>query len=234
MILRYSMIDAFLQCPMKFYKSYILKEREETKSSALEYGSALHLALKTHFEGGDPYSIFNMYWDSMKEANLEYQRLSWEDLKNATNNTFLPNFLRLHSKKFKNVKFEEELTMPIMDNHILQGTFDLCGEYEGILTMVDWKTSSREYNFSRIQKNPQLYIYSALYQYKYGVLPKQIMYKVAIKPELRWQTLKISLDEKKLELHMSNLYRIIKHMLLMIESNEFYSNYNCYCRECLK
>ena len=229
MIIRYSMIDTFLQCPTKFRMQYIEGVTEETTSSALKFGSALHLAIKSYFEGEDPYETFNMYWNSVKSMNVKYDRYSWEDLRALAVDKFLPNFIRLHAKKFSSPKLEETVSMPILESHELQGTFDLAGQYEGKLTLTDWKTSSKEYPYAKIIRNPQMYIYAALYKHKYGVLPEQLMYKVFIKPEARIQTLKIDLTEEKLVHTMNNVELIIKNMISMMNNKTYYSNYNCYC-----
>lgn len=223
------MIDSFIQCPNKFYSTYILGEREESKSSALEFGTAMHMALQSHFEGDDPYAMFNTYWDSVLKSKLEYDRFSWEDLRTLANDKFLPNFLRLHSKKFSEFKQEEKLEMPFLDTHVLEGTYDMSCQVEGKLTIVDFKTSAREYTTSKIYRNPQMYIYAALYKHKYGKLPEQLMYKVFIKSEGRIQTLKRDLTQQDQDHIMGNVEAICKNMLRMVEEKSIYSNYNCYC-----
>lgn len=237
MLIRYSMIDTFLQCPNKFFNNYV-KERteEEGKSSALEFGSAMHLALKAHFEGEDPFVTFDMYWNGVKSANIEYGRESWDDLRIMATETFIPNFLRMHSKKFSDVKTEETLTMPFLGSHTFQGTFDLCGQYEGKLTLTDWKTSAREYNSFKIMRNPQMYCYAMLYYHKYGILPEQVMYKVFIKSEKRIQTQKHILTQEKMASMISNVEAVCMQMIEMVEKKKFYCNWNsCYCttpKEC--
>lgn len=226
MIIRYSQIDTYLQCKRKYKSKYIDNLQEQGNSSALAFGSALHLALKTQFEGEDPYSIFNMYWDSLKSGTLEYDRHSHQDLKELATEKFLPNFIRLHYKKFKNVKLEQTLEMPVLGSHSLQGTFDLLGEYEGIPTLVDWKTSAREYPLAKVYRNLQMYIYAALCKHNYGTLPEQIMYKVFIKNEGRIQTLKLKLTEDLLASRMKIVNEIIQDIAA---EQTFYPNYNCYC-----
>lgn len=231
---RYSAIDTFVQCPAKWYKNYVLGEREEVKSSAMTYGTALHSALNSYFEGEDPYIMFQTHWNSIKSAHLEYDRFSWDDLNSLAVDKFLPNFIRLHSKKFSDGKMEQIMEMPFLGSNSLQGTFDWCGQYEGKLTMLDFKTSAREYHQSKIYRNPQLYIYCALYKHTYGVMPEQIVYKVFIKSEGRIQTLKRMLTNEDHDLIMGNVERICKNMLQMVDNKTVYSNYNCYCKGCLK
>lgn len=222
---RYSMIDSYLACPNKFRAGYLLDGPRET-SDALEFGTALHLAFKTHFEEGDPYAVFEMFWNSVKAKNLSYGRFSWEDLGGMVRDTFLPNFIKLHSKKFTEVKLEETAEMPFLGSNSLSGTFDVACMYEGKLSIVDYKTSAREYHMDKITRNPQMYIYAKLYETKYGVLPEQLVYKVFIKQERRIQTLKINLTKEKLDIIMSNVESVCKDMLQRIESNNWYCNYH--------
>ena len=89
--------------------------------------------------------------------------------------------------------------------HTLSGTYDIACKYEGKLTIIDYKTSAREYPASKIERNPQMYIYASLYAHKYGVIPEQVVYKVFIKQDKRIQTLKVSLTKEKLATIMSNV-----------------------------
>ncbi len=242
MIIRYSMIDSFLTCPKCFYKRYILGIEDKTKSSAAEYGQAIHCAIRAHFEGGD------MYWNSVKNLDMIWYRYGWQELADLANQKFIPNFLKLHAKNFTDYKLEETIEMPLLDTEekntggtlfsiakriTLQGTFDYCGLYKGALTLVDWKTSTNDYKPTRIKRNHQLYVYSALYKHKYGVLPTGVMYKTFVKSKGSIQTSYNSIDEKTLELHLTNIRSIVISMLQMIESKSVYSNYNCFNGECL-
>lgn len=229
MLIRYSMIDAFVSCPMKFYRNYILNEAEPVKSSALEYGSAMHLALEGFHEGDDPYSIFEMYWNAIKETNLEYDRFSWQELNDMTKESFLPNYIRLHSKKIKDAKMEETIVYPLSEEHTIQGTIDISCKYDGLLSIGDFKTSAREYSNYKIIRNPQLWLYAWLYQQQYGELPQQLFYKVFIKSERRIQTQKILLTQEKLDLQMKNVSAIVDSIAYMMATGKFYANYNCYC-----
>ena len=229
------MIEDYLRCPANYKRKHIDGIREKTSSSAMSFGTAMHTALKAHFDGEDPYMSFNMYWNSLKDEHLEYDRFSWEDLGAMAVDTFLPNFLRLHAKHIEPVRMEETLTMPILGEHTLQGTYDIVANVDGVLTMIDYKTSAKEYPKSKIYRNPQLYIYAALYKHTYGVMPQQIMYKVFIKTEKRIQSLKINLTEESLQHNMNNVTDIVEDI---VNRKKFYCNYqSCFCptpRECFK
>lgn len=245
MLVRFSMIDSFLSCPKCFYSRYILGKEDQVKSSAAEFGSALHAAIRAHFEDGDAYGVFNLYWDSLKDTEMIVYRYGWQELRDLANNKFLPNFIKLHAKNFTNYKMEETIEMPLvltnaeghkdplLGSHTLQGTFDMCGEYKGTLTLTDWKTSSNDYKPSRVHRNHQLYVYCALYRSKYGVLPKEVMYKTFVKSKGSIQTTSAPVTEFILDLHLRNIEAILKNMLRVIETKEIYTNYNCFNERCL-
>lgn len=224
------MLNDFLTCPAAFYKRHILNEAESGTSSALHFGTALHLAINQILEGEDGLESFMMYWDSLKDKDMIYYRHGWQELRGLATEKFLPNFIRLHSKKFSNFKQEETLTMPFLGEHTFQGTYDFCGDYEGVLTLTDWKTTTNDYKFSKLEKNPQLYMYSKLYQHKYGVLPKQIMYKTFVKTKGSIQTLKLELTEEHLNSIVRNVEHTAKAMLHLISTKEVYHGADCYCK----
>ena len=230
MIIRYSMLDSFLACPVGFKRRYIDKIPDTERSSALEYGTAIHAAIREHFEGGDGIEVFKIFWDSLKDTEMIYYRHSWGELRNLAVNSFLPNFFRLHAKKYSNPKMEETIEIPFL-GHTLQGTYDMVSDYEGVLSVSDWKTASKEYPKDKILKNPQMYLYAELYRSKYGELPKQLIYKVFQKNSASIQTLKTELTEEKLAGQLQNVSCIVKNMLHCIETGSYYHRFDCWCKE---
>jgi hypothetical protein len=237
LIIHYSAIDAFLACPAAYKRRYIDGIKDEQESSALHGGTALHLAIKAHFEGMNAEETYLMYWNSVKNLDMIYYRHSWEDLRNL-GLSWLNKFTKLHARKYSEGKMEEYCEMPLFfddqfDNGqiFLGGTFDRCSEYDNVLTMTDWKTSSKEYKKNKIDKNPQLYIYSAMYRHNYGVLPKQIQYKVFRKDNGGIQTLTQELSEDKLKQQLDNVTSVIKMMLNSKANNLYPHTFECYCKE---
>jgi hypothetical protein len=162
---------------------------------------------------------------------MKYWRHNWTDLRNLATTSFLPNFFRLHSRKYTETRQEELCEAPLADGTIIEGTFDCVGKYDGILTLSDWKTSSKAYPVSKILKNPQMYMYAEMYRHRYGVLPQQIQYKVFRKDNGSIQTLTETLTEEKLKLQLDEVSRIIKTINHMTETGDFYHNFNCFCKE---
>jgi ATP-dependent exoDNAse (exonuclease V) beta subunit len=220
------MLDTYLQCPAKFKAQYIDHSVPHSESYALKFGSALHLAFKSHFEDGNAIETFKMYWGSVKDTLPDLERYTWDDLGQMATKTFIPNFIKLHAKKIQFPILEDMVEMPFLGSHTLQGTFDVACQYEDKLTILDYKTSSSEYKKDKILRNPQMYIYAKLYEYKYGELPEQLVYKVFVKQDQRIQTLKLDVDKARVDKVMSNVETIAKDMLYRIESGNWYCNHN--------
>lgn len=224
MIFRYSMLDAYTQCPLKFKHDYLEEKVTQKESLALKFGSALHLAFKEHYDGGSALDTFGMYWNSIKIEGKE--RYSWDDLNKLANEDFIPNFIKLHAKKITPIEKELEISIPFLDSHTLQGTIDLVCEVDGKLSILDYKTSSQPYKASKIIRNPQMYIYAYLYYKKTGKLPEQLIYKVFVKYGGRIQTIIEPLTFDKLNAIMGNVELICKDILSRIDTGNWYCNFN--------
>jgi PD-(D/E)XK nuclease superfamily len=237
MKIHYSELDSFLACPAAYKRRYIDGVKDLEESSALHCGTALHLAIKTFFEGGDAETIFLMYWNSYKDVDMIYYRHNWEDLRNL-GVRWLQLFIKMHGKKFTDFKMEQLIEAPLFFDDvygngeiIIEGTFDMCSKYDGVLTMTDWKTSSSPYKENKIIKNPQLYLYSHMYRNTYGILPEQIQYKTFCKGTGGIQTLQKQLTEENLAGQLDNVRSIIKLMLAAKAHNLYPHTLDCYCKE---
>ncbi len=235
MKIHYSELDLYLQCPAAYKARYIDGVKDEQESSALHYGTALHSAIRAHFEGDDMLETFNMHWGSLKGTPMLYYRHDWNMLNDLAVTKFIPNFIKFHAKKYESPRMEELCEVPLfmhpMHGQIyLEGTFDMFSNYAGIPTLTDWKTSNAEYKKFKLDKNPQLYIYAALYRAKYGILPKAIQYKVFRKDNGSIQTLQKELTEADLARQLTNVTAIVKMMLNSRAENLWPHSFSCFCK----
>lgn len=242
MIIRHSMIEAYIMCHRKFHTLYIENKVEKQSSSALAFGTAMHTAIEARLnEGDDPFKTFEVYWNSIQSEHLEYERYSWDDLNKMALDIFLPKFMKNIFPKLSNTLTELKMEAPILDGkHTLQGTADWVGEFDGEFTLGDWKTSATRYYPNKIQRSLQMYIYAWLYKQNYGKLPNALRYTVFIKSERSIQNnLRISLTEELLNDRM----KIVEEICKDIVSKEgqpkdcWYPSPSCYCispKDCFK
>jgi len=219
----YSQLQAAYRCN-KYYKMvYIDKLRPVTqKNSDLEFGSAVHFAIEQYFEhGADIVDAFKAYWNPL---NVQFGRYKNEELI-AMAETLLPRFVRLHSKKIKIHEAERRLYGKLGDIGI-EGTPDVLGLYNGIPSVIDYKTASYRYPKEKIMINEQMYLYAELAKQN-GYTPQQIAYIVLIKgkdPSI--QVLTRSIDEKELNDTLDNLKIQCKNLDRLKDLGEWSVNTN--------
>lgn len=232
MIIRHSMIEQYLSCHRKFYNVHILGQGEKQTSSALAFGTAMHLVPEAHFNGDDPFRAFNMYWEAVKSQHLEYDQFDWDTLRKMANDSFIPKFLKGPAKKMKDVKTEITMSAPILGEHTLQGTADWVGDFDGEFTLGDWKTSKSRYNPSKIYRSLQMYIYAYLYEKTHGRIPDYIRYTVFVKTDRGLQNnLKLRLTKEMLDSRMAIVESIVKDIVSrdIKDESAWYPNPSCFC-----
>lgn len=168
--------------------------REEKESGDLKFGTAIHLGLEVILsKQGNGLDDFNLFWDLEKNKDNQYSRNDWAALKEQ-GEKLLTRFERLHAKKFKPVA-QEQLLKGQFGSIKLFGTPDFIGEYEGVPSVIDFKTAGYRYEEQKLVLSEQLYLYAFLAKQVLGYDVKQLVYKVFIKGnEPSIQTLKVDLD----------------------------------------
>lgn len=204
--LRYSTVSDFHKCPAYYKHKHIdgLSDGIE-KSADVAFGSAVHLGVQDLLEGSDGFEVFDMFWD-MADKSLEYTRLSHADLKKM-GRIFLEIFRDEQMKHFKPFKLEEKI-IGIVGQHAFSGTVDFIGEYRGVPSIVDWKTSAMPYDAYKIIYNEQTYGYAHLVLSSGLYKPVQALYGVFIKDPKnpRFQVPKPApLTKEKLDSVLANL-----------------------------
>jgi len=179
LILRYSTIQDYLKCPRLFEYKHIMGIPEGGQDSAdLRFGSALHLALEAELNGEDGLSIFYLYWAGEKDKGLKYTKYQHADLE-TLGEIFLDKFKRLHKKHFAPI--HQELKMETRVGPLpFQGTLDLYGDYKGVRSIVDFKTSARPYPKEKIMVNEQMPGYIKMLKER-GLHVNQAVYMTFVK-----------------------------------------------------
>lgn len=182
----YSMIQDAYKCS-KLYKFKHIDhiQPEMPGSSALEFGSAMHASIHSYFEGMDPTPVFNLYWDTIKDKDITYYHSKsgyqdWDYLKNA-GEVMLSKFQRFYGNKFKVVHPIEERLKAKIHGFNFEGTPDFVGEFQGVPSIVDFKTSAENYTSDKIVCNEQMYLYAHLAKECLGYEVQQLVYIVFVK-----------------------------------------------------
>jgi len=197
----YSQLQAAYRCNRYFKLLYVdkLKPTITSKSADLVFGSAVHFSLENYLkDGDDPVESFKAYW-TPETPNLEYGRHNQACLESNAE-ALLPRFVRLHAKKFTVHQTEERLFGTLREGSKvrLEGTPDLLGDYEGIPSVVDFKTAGYRYPKEKIFLNEQMFLYAHLARQQ-GYPVKQLVHIVFIKgntPSI--QTLTLEIEETHL------------------------------------
>lgn len=203
-IFRYSTISQAQSCLRK-YKFYLDGVKTDSlESGDMAFGKAIHLGLQAMLDGQDYASIFEGYWDSLASQNMKYTRIGKDELRKM-GDTFLARFERLHLKKFgKDPVLEQTLVAPLTETYSLQGTPDCIAEFEGKLSVIDFKTANYEYNKKRILVNSQMPLYAHLAKSQLGLDITQLVYLVFIKnpsgPRIQTIVRDINSDDVKIVL----------------------------------
>lgn len=200
----YSKISVAYDCLRKYKYQYVdVVEPDAARSGDLEFGTAMHTGLNAYLTGSDGAKVFSIYWDSVKDQGLEYGRFKHEALA-AKGDLMLKRFAKSHLKRFEPKVLEERMYAEI-DGIALEGTGDVIGLFDGVPSVVDFKTSKSPYDKNLIISNPQMYIYAKLAQVTLGYDVKQIVYMVFCKQEERIQTLTFDLTKEKLDSMMGSV-----------------------------
>lgn len=166
------------QCEICYKLRYI--DGIETPSNLdLQFGTALHFGLQTMLSGEPGYAQdFEGYWNHQKHLDGS-ARYSWEDLLRQ-GLTLLERFERMYLKKFKLFKQEERLESEL--NGIrCHGTPDFIGDFDGIPSIVDFKTASYSYHKECAQTSEQMIFYAWLAEKTLGFSAQQVVYIPFIK-----------------------------------------------------
>lgn len=182
---------------------HVLKTVPNESSLDMEFGTAIHVGIKAHYEGKDAQQAFFQHMEANTDG-MEPRRYNYSDLCDL-GYRFLKRFVSKYADDFTPIEFEKQLSMPLSQS-TYQGTLDMLCIYEGKVTLVDWKTSAYPYKLQKIYTNEQIYGYAALAEAEFGIQIEQIMYFVFVKSTGNIQTsIKIPLTRSVLNDMVNNI-----------------------------
>lgn len=167
-----SLLNEYRLCPRKYKLLIEDPKRQFESSEALEYGRALHAGCEAYIQGINGTDVFNiMLGSSPSIADKEYHA--------KMGATHLYKFSEYYADKFKDPTQETILEAEIAGIQ-LYGTPDVICKYNGLTTIVDFKSSYKRYEKMSIYTEPQMMHYALLAR-ENGIHVEQLMYLVFIK-----------------------------------------------------
>lgn len=167
-----SRLNTFNTCQYEYYMNYILKL--ESKDNIYNImGNVIHDCLDDiHNNKKNELDMLTEYLIGLNKCKLfgiefpaDYIEKSWK----TDMNHFIHNFKKLDGKHITEHGFIFEL-----DGHVLTGYIDETREKDGIVEILDWKTSS-EFKDGKLQEaGRQLLIYALAYENEKGKLPDKV------------------------------------------------------------
>jgi hypothetical protein len=205
----YSIYSAFARCPRLGKLLYVDNVEEPgPESGDLLFGTCLHSAINAILSGEEGGEVFQIYWDTYKEKEIDYGRFKWEELKNLGNG-FCSKFTRLHSKKYTVEQAESRLYGSYRGVR-LEGTPDFIGVYDGKKSLRDFKTSGYNYQPEKKLIALQLNLYAYLAYVSTGFLPETLGYTVFCKGTG-------SIQDQTWDFNMKTMYAQLDEMMDHIE-----------------
>jgi len=175
----HSILNDARKCLRLYELKHIRKvEVKQPLSGDLEFGTAFHLGLHDILsEDTDGIQIFETYWETLKNKQVEWGRFAYESLYDQAT-VLYRKFKRLHARHFSSVRLEERLSFKLPSGNTLEGTPDAVGLYRGESAIVDFKTSGYNYPQEKLLCEEQLSLYSELESRVSGFKAKKKAYLV--------------------------------------------------------
>lgn len=227
----YSSYSTALQCLRKYKYIYIDKLTPVGPESCdLIFGSALHSAINSQLTGQDGTVTFEMYWESYKNKEVEYERFNWEQLRHI-GAEFIRKFCKSHAERYQ-LEFAEKRIYGEYKGILLEGTPDFYGLYQGRVSLRDFKTASSNYKPEKSDTALQLYLYSYLGITKQGFRPETLGYTVFNKALGTIQDLTWEYNEDNMYKALDNMVEYIGTLSTTRKYPKSYNNCLDYNRKC--
>lgn len=172
----FSKLKVYRQCPYLYKLQFIDGIKLDSRSLDTEFGTALNLGLDAIIkEEGDGQDIFEMYWETTPR-DLTRFRFDWETFA-AMGPELLRKFREKEAKHYKPIIVGERLYGKV-GKHLFEGEPDFYGTYKGKLTVIDFKTSAKNYPAEKIISDEQMVGYAHLLEQNGHKPAEQTMYQV--------------------------------------------------------
>lgn len=173
----FSHFSLALSCLRK-YQYVVIEKLQEPQNEHFAFGSALHAAMHASLENENAYDVFRMYWESEVPKIAEFGRFPPDALLEIGLG-FIEKFEKRYKPKMKVIQLETKLHGNIGGIDI-EGTPDAVVEYDGVKTLIDFKTTGYNYDKDKAKSSLQLRLYTALLAQN-GVFVDQVMFLPFVK-----------------------------------------------------
>lgn len=196
----YSKLEVFKNCPLQYRYKYIDKKRTEDTSIALELGSLCHKILEMKGEmvaqkqTVDYDLLQNILFDGTSDKDekiLGVKQLrkkyfdKWHEPDNASGLSYEEKMkvfdTTLHEEmednKWTPIYFEMPFEFVWSDRAVFHGFIDRIDINETDYRSIDYKTSKKKYDDSKLATSLQFGIYALAILNTFGVLPRESAYR---------------------------------------------------------
>ena len=165
MRISYSALETFKRCPLKFKFQYIDKIRTPKSKDAL-FGTLLHSALKLLHEPGlivpteeDILNFISNKWDASIYSSEQESTLNFAQAIKIMKDYYAKNY----PSQFTVLALETMFEVPLQigtEKHLITGKIDRVDKNEnGMLEVIDYKTSKKMPSQEAVDKDLQLAVY---------------------------------------------------------------------------
>ena len=173
MILSYSGLSTFIQCPTKFKLTYIDNKRSKQTSLALELGTLCHECMEDKLGGKEGY--INKFIENFDKLKQKYGDEA--DKYAEKYQVFLNRLQEAENTEYTPVFVEKEFMLDFKNGYKIRGFIDLVlKDSNGEFVVVDYKTNKDLYKPKDLDNSLQLGIYALAVEKIYGKLPVKTMY----------------------------------------------------------
>jgi putative RecB family exonuclease len=239
--LSYSAVSTFQACPLRYYFRYVQGLPEQTVSSSLVFGSAIHACLQYHFECflegrqaptlAELMQVYEGYWATHQDQDVHFacgeDRTSLTALAARMLRAFQTNALSRPQGAIIGV--EEELRGPLAAGMPdVLARLDLLLDSGDSFDLIDIKTSRSRWSSAQVEeKAGQLLLYHELVQHLAGDRPVRLSFAVLTKTKLpELLLLPVPADAVRLQ----RMRRMMQQVWRAIQAGHFYphpSAMNC-------
>ncbi|RJP31807.1 MAG: PD-(D/E)XK nuclease family protein [Actinobacteria bacterium] len=226
--LSYSAVSSYEKCPLSYRFQYV-DGLEVEPTSYLSFGRSMHAALEWLYDRDTPeppsleglLAYLDKCWESEGYASLEDERSFLKNAREVLTQYYYSNLDAFRLPVAVEERFEID-----MDDYILSGVIDRVDcNVDGTYEILDYKTSRRLPELSRLREDLQLPIYQLACREVWGITPSKLTFYYLI-PNRRYTTRPCDADG------LSRVEERLAHTAQCISKGDFPATPNRLCPWC--